>query len=277
MNIAVLSGKGGTGKTTLSTNLAEFLKGNYIDCDVEEPDGFIFLKPSDLKSRQVMVDYPIVDYERCKLCGECTKACQFNALAKAGGRIILFEKLCHGCGACSIACRRDAISYGKRPIGIIEGGNRNGMVCKRGVLNVGEPMGVPVIRELLKDGIDGINILDCSPGTSCSVVNTLHFADAAILVTEPTEFGLHDLKLAVKLLEVFNIPFGVVINKHKCDQNITASYCRDKGIRILGTIPYSRDTAVLYSSGKMLIDREEYRSIFGSIVREAKEVFPWSL
>lgn len=277
LNIAVLSGKGGTGKTTVSTNLAELLNANYIDCDVEEPDGFIFLHPEDVKSKEVEVEYPYIDNTKCTLCGECAKVCQFNALARTKNKIILFEKLCHGCGACHVACKYDAVFYRKRVIGVIEEGRHKGAVCKRGVLNIGEPMAVPVIRELLKQRMNGVNILDCCPGTSCNVVNTLHYSDAAILVTEPTEFGLHDLKLAVKLVEEFKIPFGIVINKYTENGNITEEFCRQRKIPVLGTIPYSRDTAAIYSSGSMLVDREKYRKIFDRIANAAKEVFPWNL
>ena len=150
MNIAVLSGKGGTGKTTVSTNLALALKSNYIDCDVEEPNGFLFLKPKIDKTEKVMVEYPFIDDEKCTICGKCVSVCQFNALAKVKNDIMLFEKLCHGCGACEIVCEYDALTYKKREIGNIERGNVRDISCRRGILNISEPMAVPVIREFLK-------------------------------------------------------------------------------------------------------------------------------
>lgn len=276
MNIAVLSGKGGTGKTTISTNLALILKANYIDCDVEEPNGFIFLKPSDIISKEVEIDYPLIDYAKCIHCGECSNACEFNALARVNECIILFEKLCHSCGVCKIVCKHGAIEYKKRSIGIIEEGNSGDIKCKRGLLNVGEPMAVPIIKKLLKDLNQGINIFDCSPGTSCNVVNTIQNVDLAVLVTEPSEFGLHDLKMAVELVRKFNIPMGIVINKNSGSKNIITAYCEKEKIPILGYLPYKRDIAQHYSTGRMLIENEEYRSFFEDIAKRVKEASAWN-
>lgn len=277
LNIGVLSGKGGTGKTTVSTNLSVIMDADYIDCDVEEPNGFIFLNPEDIKAREVMVDYPYVDYDKCKLCGECVKTCQFNALAKVKEEIILFEKICHSCGACEIACKSGALSYKKRPVGVIEEGRSEDRKCKRGVLNVGEPTAVPVIRQLL-DGVSGrLNIIDCAPGTSCNVVSSLQYVDAALLVTEPTEFGLHDLKMAVKLVRMFGIPFGVVINKDVPGENRIQKYCQAEGIPVFGTIPYDRCIAEEYSDGKMLARIDKFKEIFESIAYGVKGALMWSL
>ncbi len=220
MNIAVLSGKGGTGKTTVSTNLALALKSNYIDCDVEEPNGFLFLKPKIETEKKVMVEYPIIDDNKCINCGVCANVCQFNALAKVKDDIMLFQKLCHGCGACKIACKYNAITYDKRDIGKIENGFSHDISCSRGILNISEPMAVPVIKELLKNLSGKRNLIDCSPGTSCNVVNALKYADGAILVTEPSEFGFHDLKMAIELVKMYKIPFGIVINKDDGEDNI---------------------------------------------------------
>ncbi|MBU3182977.1 P-loop NTPase [Clostridium psychrophilum] len=276
MNIAVLSGKGGTGKTTVSTNLALVLKANYIDCDVEEPNAFIFLKPVNIKKKEVEIDYPFIDYTKCKHCGDCANACQFNALAKINECIILFEKLCHSCGVCKIVCKYDAIEYKKRTIGIIEEGNLNDIQCKRGVLNIGEPMAVPIIKELLNNLSKNTNILDCSPGTSCNVVNTLQNADIAILVTEPSEFGFHDLKMAVELVKKFNMPMGIVINKSVSDENIITQYCERENISIIGCLPYRRSIAKQYSKGEMLIENNEYRSCFENIAKNVKEILVWN-
>ncbi|MBE6088101.1 MAG: (4Fe-4S)-binding protein [Clostridium beijerinckii] len=276
MNIAVLSGKGGTGKTTVSTNLALALKSNYIDCDVEEPNGFIFLKPKINGTKKVMVEYPFIDDEKCTSCGKCVTVCQFNALAKVKNDIMLFEKLCHGCGACEIPCEYDALSYKIREIGTIENGKIGDLNCRRGILNISEPMAVPVIRELLKDLPHNINLIDCPPGTSCNVVTSLKYANGAILVTEPSEFGLHDLKMAVELVRMYDIPFGIVINKDDGKDNIVKKYCRDEKINLIGTIPYSKYTAVLYSNGEILYEDLKHKNLFDELSENAKEVLKWN-
>lgn len=275
MNIAILSGKGGTGKTTVSTNLALALGANYIDCDVEEPNGFLFLKPKVNKEEAVMVEYPIIDLDKCTGCGACVQACQFNALAKVKDDIMVFEKLCHGCGACEISCKYDAITYNKRQTGKIEKGKLRDINCSRGILNISEPMAVPVIRELLSGLSQGVNLIDCPPGTSCNVVNSLKYANGAILVTEPSEFGLHDLKMAVELVKMYNIPFGIVINKDDRKDNIVKKYCDKENIELIGTIPYDKETAVLYSKGEILYDDLSHKKVFDKISERVKEVLSW--
>lgn len=275
MNIAVLSGKGGTGKTTVSTNLALALGANYIDCDVEEPNGFLFLKPKVNKEEAVMVEYPIIDLDKCTGCGACVQACQFNALAKVKDDIMVFEKLCHGCGACEISCKYDAITYNKRQTGKIEKGKLRDINCSRGILNISEPMAVPVIRELLSGLPQGVNLIDCPPGTSCNVVNSLKYANGAILVTEPSEFGLHDLKMAVELVKMYNIPFGIVINKDDRKDNIVKKYCDKENIELIGTIPYDKETAVIYSKGEILYDDLSHKKVFDKISERVKEVLSW--
>jgi MinD superfamily P-loop ATPase len=275
MNIAVLSGKGGTGKTTVAVNLAALLNANYIDCDVEEPNGFIFLKPSDIQSQQVTVAYPVVDKEKCILCGECVQVCQFNALFNTKNEIFVFEKMCHGCKACRIVCRSEAIRFEKRTVGVLEEGIKEGRKCLRGVLDIGEPMAVPVIRQLLEDTPEGLNLLDCSPGTSCNAVNALRYAQGAILVTEPSAFGLHDLKMAVKLVRGFELPFGIVINKWNNNGNFLLEYLQDERIEILGFIPHDRKAAEAYSKGRMLQELSIYQE-FNDLADRMKEVFACS-
>lgn len=272
MNIAILSGKGGTGKTTIATNLALLLKANYIDCDVEEPNGFIFLNPEIISEEKVEVEIPIIDKEKCILCGQCVKTCKFNSLAKIKDKIILFDKLCHSCGACGIVCPTGAIEYGKRQTGLIEEGKRNEILCKRGILNIGEPMAVSILKELLKELPDkGINLLDSPPGTSCNVVNTLNYADGAILVTEPTAFGLHDLKMAVELVKEFDIPFGLIINKYEEKNQYLKEYLEEENINLLGYLPFKREIAESYSRGNTLLDINECRSSFLTIKKNIEE------
>ncbi|WP_025640504.1 nucleotide-binding protein [Schnuerera ultunensis] len=272
MNIVILSGKGGTGKTTISTNLALLMKANYIDCDVEEPNGFIFLKPEKTQVKDVQVEVPDIDKGKCTLCGDCVKACKFNALARGKDKIILFDKLCHSCGACGLACPTGAVAYRKRITGIIEEGIKGNMVLKRGILNIGEPIAVPILKELLSDiPQNGINILDSPPGTSCNVVNTLHYADRAILVTEPTAFGLHDLKMAVELVKTLHIPFGLIINKYDEKNQYLNKYIDEENINLLGHIPYKREIAESYSKGETLLDHEEYKTTFLYIKEKIEE------
>ncbi|MFA9463135.1 MAG: P-loop NTPase [Velocimicrobium sp.] len=276
MNIAILSGKGGTGKTTVSTNLAMTFGISYVDSDVEEPNGFIFLNPSIQKREDVLVEYPVIDQNKCILCGACAKICQFNALAKAGNDIVVFEKLCHDCGACKLVCKTGALSYAKRSIGKLESGTAKKITCSRGILNVGEPMAVPVIRNLLGGLSRQDHLIDCPPGTSCNVVTALKYADAAILVTEPSEFGLHDLKMAVELVKIYKIPYGIIINKDNEIENMVKKYCAKNEISLLGTVPYSMEAAALYSNGKMLCEDEFYKKIFIQIADTIKEAFAWS-
>ena len=271
INIVVLSGKGGTGKTLVSTNLVLIMKANYVDADVEEPNGFIFLKPKIKNIDNVEVDIPSINTKLCQKCYKCVSFCEFNALAIVKNDILVFDKLCHSCGGCKIVCPFNAISYKKKTIGIIEKGISDDILCIRGVLNVGEMISVPLIKELLGNLESNINIIDSAPGTSCNVVNTLNYANCAILVTEPTEFGLHDLKRAVALVEDLKIPFGVVVNRVIEHNNIIKKYCEEKKIKILSEINYEKKIAVLYSSGSLLIDDENYKKIFINLSKKIKE------
>lgn len=276
MRISVLSGKGGTGKTTIATNIAKILQYTYIDCDVEEPNGFIFLKPKILDSKNVTVYVPNVNYDKCTLCGECVRACQFNALANTGKEILIFEKLCHSCGACTLVCPENAVEEIPRSIGKIDIGKHDEIVCIRGILNVGEPMAGPVINQV-KSIEHGKNaVLDCSPGSSCNVVKAIMDTDYAVLVTEPTEFGLHDLKIAVELVKKMGIPFGVIINRGDEYGHLIEKYCKDNKIVILGNIPFDRRIAKIYSEGGLLVDHERFRLIFSEIAQSIEGVIPCS-
>lgn len=276
MNIAVLSGKGGTGKTTVSTNLSFALQFNYVDCDVEEPNGFIFLNPNIEQTEKVYMQTPVIDKNQCTACGACVKICQFNALAQVKQDIVVFEKLCHSCGACQLACKYDALAYKKRSIGKVEKGSFGELIGMRGVLDIGEPMAPPVIRALLKNIPKTNALLDCPPGTSCNVVNTLKYAQSAILVTEPSKFGLHDLIMAIELVKMYKIPFGIIINKDDGQDNMVVTYCKENHIKLLGRIPYDKATAVIYSQGDILYHHVPYKRLFDDIAAQVKEAFSWN-
>jgi MinD superfamily P-loop ATPase len=272
VKIAVLSGKGGTGKTTVSTNLAYAMGIDYVDFDVEEPNGHIFLKPRDLKESDVNIMTPVIDQDRCTLCNICVETCQFNALVNTGKRILVFEDLCHGCGACSLACPEKAISEYPRKIGVLFEGAYEKADFFSGRMALNEPMAGPIISEIkrrIPKGRD--HIVDCSPGTSCNVVKGVDGADYAIMVTEPSVFGLHDLKLAVELVQEMEIPMGIVINRSNEYDPLIEDYARDSNLRILGKIPFSKAAAKIYSEGKLLIEEPAIKEIFEDIRKQVLE------
>ncbi|WP_430885726.1 ATP-binding protein [Fusibacter sp. JL216-2] len=277
MRIAVLSGKGGTGKTTVSTNLAHAMGLNYVDCDVEEPNGHIFLKPDIEEVTEVNVPIPHVDLDKCTMCNACVKSCQFNALAKTMTEIMLFKELCHGCGACVLACPQNAIRESNRSIGSMSRGTVKGQKFRSGKLNIKEPMAGPIISALTKDiGVDEKVLIDCAPGTSCNVVKALENVDYAVLVTEPTMFGLHDLKLAVSLVKTLKIPFGVLINRSGENASLIKSYCEAFSIDIIGEIPFSKLAAQIYSRGELLSEhimfKEHFHELGKQVIQAAGQV-----
>lgn len=249
MMIAVLSGKGGTGKTTVAACLASVINpSSYVDCDVEEPNGYVFMKPDFVKSLPVRVEVPVPDQLLCTGCGECARVCQFNAIAVIKGKPLIFAEICHHCGACFIVCKPKALTSELRTVGVVES-NKEGTVLQ-GKLDIGEPVTVPVILELKRHiRKDMPAILDCSPGASCTVVQSIDGCDYCILVTEPTPFGFHDLKIAVSLVRKMGIPFGVVINKAMDDNDEVFDYCNTGKIEVIMQIPYSRLIAENYSKG----------------------------
>lgn len=258
MEISIASGKGGTGKTTIATNLAVAIARMgvdvaYLDCDVEEPNGSIFLNPEITKEIEVTVPVPRVDMDKCTLCGECSSACEYHAIAVLGKTVEVFPSLCHGCGGCSDVCPEDAIEEIPRTIGTISCGVGMGVKFFEGRLNVGEAISPPIIKALRKLDHDSETIIiDASPGTSCPVIEAISETDFVVLVTEPTPFGLNDLELAVGMVREIGLPCGVVINRSDVGDNRTDEYCKKEGIDILMRIPFDRRVAEEYSRGGMM-------------------------
>jgi len=265
MIISIASGKGGTGKTTIAINLALSLKDvQYMDCDVEEPNGHLFLKPLIEERISVGIPVPQVDESRCTYCGKCAEICEFNAIVVIKKKVLLFPELCHGCGGCSYLCPEDAIEEVEREIGVIERGKAGHIEFVHGLLHVGEPMAPPLIRRE-KKLINGRKtvIIDSSPGTSCPVVETVKGSDFCLLVTEPTPFGLNDLKLAVEMVRKLGVPLGVLINCSDIGDRKVWQYCEIEKIPLLMEIPFERRIAVAYSKGVPLVEEiPEYRKRF---------------
>ncbi|MBS5790703.1 ATP-binding protein [Fusobacterium sp.] len=272
MKIAVLSGKGGTGKTTVSSSLALISKMLLIDTDIEEPNSHIFLKGNVEDIKSVYTRFPEVNMEKCNLCGECGNFCKFNAIIPAKKRVIVFGEACHDCGGCEIVCKNGAISWEKREIGKIYTGKTHfNSINKYGELNIGEMSGVKIIKEIYKNTEEKDFLIDCPPGTACTTVSAVEVADFAIIVVEPSPFGLSDMKLVVQLLRDMKIPFGVVINKFDEDENIVKKYCDDEKIEIIGTIPFDRKIAETYSKGEIIAEAlPEYRENFETILKRVK-------
>lgn len=256
MKIAVASGKGGTGKTTVSIALAETLgaKAVLLDCDVEEPNCHLFFKGEVSSSEDVSVMVPEFHAGNCTGCGKCSKACRFNAIASLGKRQLIFQELCHSCGNCLESCPTGALTESAVVIGAVKGRSADGFPLYSGELKVGHALSVPLIRELKnRCQEEKINILDSPPGTACPMVNTVRNCDHVILVTEPTPFGLHDLQAAVETLRTMGVPCGVIVNRYDGTDTIPGDCCRANGIPILMRIPFSRKIAEGCAAGKTLL------------------------
>jgi MinD superfamily P-loop ATPase len=281
MIIAVASGKGGTGKTTVAASLALALEEmdkpiSFLDCDVEAPNGHLFLKPVFDQRRDVNILIPQVDEALCTNCGRCAEGCEFHAIVVLGGTPLVFSELCHGCGSCTLECPEKAISEVPQILGILERGSANKQInFARGLLNIGEPMAVPVISQLKKwqvPGSEEIVILDSPPGTSCPVVESIRGANFVLLVTEPTPFGLHDLKLAAQLTEKLGIPSGVIVNRDGVGDTKVDDFCQDVGLPILMRIPLERVIGEGVAQGKTLIGiQPEYQEYFQQLYERIQE------
>ena len=283
MIISVASGKGGTGKTTVAVNLALSLNSvQFLDCDVEEPNAHIFLKPEFKERIPATIPVPMVDESKCDYCGKCREVCAYNAIAvfpsdkERKGSVLIFPHLCHGCGGCSLLCPREAIREVGKEIGIIETGNCGDMQFVHGKLNIGEIMSPPLIKQV-KGYINPKRtvIIDAPPGTSCPVIASVKGSDFCILVTEPTPFGLHDLTLAVEVLRKMNIPFGVIINRTNIGDEKVDKYCLRENISILMRIPFDKKIAEVYSKGIPIVEsqpeyKNEFKKLFDRIIQLLK-------
>ena len=257
MIISIASGKGGTGKTTVATNLALSLGSavQLLDCDVEEPDAHLFIHPVFDQTETVTTPVPEIDKDKCTLCGKCGDICQFKAIVVVGETVLPFAELCHSCGGCMAVCPEDAITEKGRELGIIQKGHRNGIEFIHGKLRVGEAMSPPLIKKVRSyENPEKLTIIDAPPGTSCPVIASIKDADFVLLVTEPTPFGLHDLKLAVGAAHVLNIPLGLVINRSDLGDGKVKEYAHEINLPILMEIPFNREIAEAYSKGEMLVD-----------------------
>jgi len=277
MKVAIASGKGGTGKTTLATNLAVVAAElgrsvAYVDCDVEEPNGHLFLKPTIEHRQPVTPLVPHVSVEACDRCGLCAQVCQYSALVWLGDKPLVFPELCHSCGGCALVCPKKAIIEVPREIGTVETGHAGRARFVHGLLNVGEAKSPPVIRAVRAAAPEADwQLIDAPPGTSCPVVAAVRGCDFVLLVTEPTPFGLHDLKLAVETVRQIGVPMGVVINRADIGDGRVATYCAAEGISVLLTIPDDRRIAEAYSRGELIVTaRPDLRAALAGLWEEVE-------
>ena len=274
MQIAVLSGKGGTGKTFISVNLACVTENAvYVDCDVEEPNGHLFFKPEITAKQPVSVSVPEWDESKCTFCRKCMDFCRYNALAMIKDNLYVFNEVCHSCGGCMILCPQKAITEKPREIGIVETGKSGEVTVLTGCLNTGEVSGVPVIKALLEK-LDGSSdtIIDCPPGSACVVMESIKKADYCILVAEPTLFGVHNFQMVYELVKQFKKPYSAVLNKSIENDNPARKFCEDNNITVLAEFQYEERLAKLNSDGLIAVrECEDYAEKFRQLLSAVKE------
>jgi MinD superfamily P-loop ATPase len=276
MIISIASGKGGTGKTTVATNLALSVDSNVqlLDCDVEEPNSHLFIQPTIEDVKTITTPVPKVDMEKCTLCGKCGEICQFKAIVVIGETVLPFHELCHSCGGCMEVCPEKAITATGRELGVIEWGHRNGLEFVHGRLRVGEAMSPPLIKKVRECTLpDTLTLIDAPPGTSCPVIASMKGADFVLLVTEPTPFGLHDLKLALGAVRALGIPCGLVINRSDMGDERVRKYAEEENLPILMEIPFDRRIAEAYSRGEMIVElMPEWKQKFKRLYNRIEEI-----
>lgn len=274
MKIAVLSGKGGTGKTFVSVNLACAAgAAQYVDCDVEEPNGHLFLQPRITQKTSVFVKVPEVDMDKCVRCRKCVNFCKYNALALIGDKMLIFNEICHSCGGCALFCPVKAVGEREREIGFIEEGESAGVGVMTGCINTGEVSGTPVIKGLMKKlRANGDVVIDCPPGSACIVMESIREADFCVLVAEPTLFGAHNLAMVYDLVRLFHKPFGVVLNKCFAEENPSERFCNERGAKILLKIPYDEEISRLNSNGDIVVRESRlYFELFEKLLEGIRE------
>jgi len=274
MRISIASGKGGTGKTTIATNLALSIGSNVqlLDCDVEEPNAHLFINPVFEKTDTIFMPVPDVNEDKCTYCGKCAEICQFKAIAVLKKAVLVFSELCHSCGGCMEVCPEGAITEKGRKLGVIQKGHRNGIEFIHGKLRLGEAMSPPLIKKVREyETADKVTIIDAPPGTSCPVITSMKDTDFVLLVTEPTPFGLYDLKLAVGAVEILDIPRGLIINRSDLGDDQVKDYARALDLPILMEMPFDRQIAEAYSRGDMIVDvMPEWKAKFLELYEKIK-------
>lgn len=275
VKIAVLSGKGGTGKTFVAVNLASVAPmATYLDCDVEEPNGHLFFKPKGESTENITLKIPVVDEEKCNACRICVNFCRFNALALVNEKLLVFEDICHSCGGCVLFCPEKALTEKDKPIGVIQKGLSDNVRVMTGILNPGEASGVPIIEKLIADCRDDkeLTLIDCPPGSACVVMESIKEADYCLLVAEPSLFGVHNLAMVYELVSLFEKPCGVIINKSFEKNDIAEEFCHQHKVKILRKIPFDSELATINSEALIAVKKSPaYHEIFSLLLEAIKK------